>query len=176
MSRTMKTRLFALLSAIIYLLLGGMILMNPGATLSSLILVMGIFLLIAGVFLIVDGIQLSSFVPYKAAYIFDGILLLLIGFIFTFGNTYINIVALSYMLVIWFIASAIIQIYFVWPIGGWITVVSIILNMFVIIMSLFALSDPVIAQGILIWYLAFQFILFGINRLLVVFDSRTNLE
>jgi len=176
MSRKMTTRLFALLSAIIYFILGGMILTRPGVALASIIFVIGIFLLIAGIFLIVDGARLPSIFSSKTAYIFDGVLLSILGAIFIFGNAFINITVLAYLLVFWFMVSSIIHIFIVWAIGGWVTIVSIILNMFVFICSLMALADPMLAQGVLIWYLALQFIMFGVNKLIIVFAPNSELD
>lgn len=176
MSEVTKTRIFALLSAIIYFIVGGVILLNPGVGLISFVYAIGVLLLLGGIFLVVDGIRLPSFIPYRFAYVLDGILLAILGALFVFGNSLVNISVLAYMLIFWFIISAIIQIFLVWSVGGWVSVVSIILNAIVIVLAVFSIGNPAVAEGILIWYLALEFIVAGINRLFIVFAPTDYLD
>jgi len=173
MSRAVKTRLFALLSAIIYFILGVLLLTRPGATLVSLIIILGILLILIGIFLVIDGVSLPELSSYKVPYILDGVLAFLLGLVFVLGNAYVNISVLAYMLVIWMMVSSFIQIYLAWPLGMWARIFAILLCILVVILSVFALLDPTLAQGLLVWYLAYQFILLGMIRLVIALDPDT---
>jgi len=170
MSKTARIRIFSLLSAVIYFILGGLLLTRPGETLVSLIFVMGIFLILVGIFLVIDGVSLPHGSSYKTAYILDGVLAILLGIVLAFGNAYFNISVLAYTLVIWMMVSSFIQIYLAWPLGMWARILTIILCIIVVILSVYALLDPLLAQGLLVWYLAYQFILLGMIRLVIALD------
>ena len=146
-----------------------MVLMWPVATVVTVVYFIGGFLLVGGIFLMYDAFKLPSEVGSKGFLLFDGVIVTILGALFIFGNTFVGAALLIYTLIIWFMFTSIMQIIVsVKMKSGW-SVITIILDLIVIGLSIYALFNPLVAAGIFVWTISFQFMFIGITKLLLSF-------
>lgn len=167
---TNKTRIWAILSGIISFALGIFLISKPVFSLLTLVLILGGFLITSGIFLIIDAIKLPKEFDIRSSFIFEGIMLIIIGLFFALGNSAISIATLSSLLLFWFILTSILQIQTAWTFKqNWVSILSIVLNVLVIGLSIYSMFDPLLASSILAWTISVEFIISGINKILVAF-------
>ncbi|MGL4383579.1 MAG: DUF308 domain-containing protein, partial [Bacilli bacterium] len=106
----MKSKVFNIISALIYFAAAVVVLNAPVMSVLVLMYTIGIMLAIGGIALLVDAFSLPKGFPGKSFVIFEAILLVILGLFFIFGNAIINAATLIYLLLGWFIVTSIIQI------------------------------------------------------------------
>lgn len=165
-----KNRVLSFVVGIILAVVGFIIIANPDEALVSLILVIGVFLLISGFVAVIDSIRIPAFIPEKSLLMVEGIMQMIIGGLFAFGNQFIASAVLGYLLVFTMIISSIVHISFVSAISrGGMAIFSIILNIITIGLGVYVLFNPILASGVLITAVGFQFIIAGIERMVITF-------
>lgn len=165
-----KNRVLSFVVGIILAVVGFFIIANPDEALVSLILVIGVFLLISGFVAVIDSIRIPAFIPGKSLLMVEGIMQMIIGGLFSFGNQFIASAVLGYLLVFTMIISSIVHISFVSAISrGGMAIFSIILNIITIGLGVYILFNPILASGVLITAVGFQFIIAGIERMVITF-------
>lgn len=165
----MKNKVWSILAALAYFALGAMVLMWPVATVVAVVYFVGGFLLVGGIFLMYDAFKLPSEEGSKGFLLFDGVIVTILGALFLFGNTFIGAALLIYTLIIWFMFTSVMQIIVSVKMKSRWAIVTIILDLIVIALSVYALFNPLVAAGIFVWTIAFQFMFVGITKLLLSF-------
>lgn len=162
------TRLVSVSIGFIYIYLGVLMIQNPNTTLSALSVVMGWFVFVIGIVAILIAIgfrKINSEVSNSN--MSDGFLLLVLALMFIFGAFINNTLFLSYMLVLWIIMDSAFQLFVtnLFPKTG-LSIFIMVLDIVLIIYSLFLLFNPAAAEGFLVLYVGFGFISTGIGKLL----------
>lgn len=172
MERTDRNRVLIFIQGVLLLILGFYSLAHPGALILTMALFFRWFLLITGIFNLITGLSHNEEKELRTSHILGGIVLIVLALIFMFSS-YLSEAVLIYTLVGWFIYSSIasIALSFSYKTGA-LKFISIIFNVIVIIIAIQALFNPALAGGIFVITLAFNFILLGINEILLIFMSR----
>ncbi|MGL5042371.1 MAG: DUF308 domain-containing protein [Culicoidibacterales bacterium] len=172
----MKNKIWSILTALIYFGLAGVVLNAPLLTILVLIYVIGTSFLIGGLLLFFETFSLPKGTQGKSFLFVEGLLLALVGVSFLVGNNLVDAASLIYMMLSWFIVSAIVQIITAIKSKTAWSIIVIILNIMIIVFSVMAMFDPLVAAGIFIWTISFQFIFMGIAKILSIFVSPTKPE
>ncbi len=164
--KTLWTRLVGLVAGIIYVIFGMLMIQNPNTTLATLSLVMGWTVTISGFLAIAHAIKFKDVPEVQSGSMMEGMLLLVLGLMFLFGNFLNSTQILAYLLVFWIIIDSAAQLQFIasLPGGGVTKIVVLIMDTFIIAYGLFMLFNPGIAENFLVWYLGFGFISTGIAK------------
>lgn len=165
---TKGNRIWSILSGVISLFLGTLVITNPIPSLLTFVMILGAFMITAGIFVIIDAIRLPKELGHRSSFIFEGMMLVIIGLFFAVGNTFTSIASLSFLLLFWFIFTSIIQLQYAWTIKhNWVGMLSILLNVVVIGLSIYSLFNPILAASILAWTIALEFMISGVNKILL---------
>lgn len=165
-------RIWSLVAGFVFLALGVFVFLNPIKSLVTAVSVIGVFMLVGGILSMIDAWRLPKILTMRSTLLFDGMMLTLLGALFAFGNSLIASTALSYVLLFWFMLTSIIQIQYSFVIQKtWVKVLSNIMNIVVIVLSIYTIFNPILANSLLAFTIAYGFIFHGLGRLLVgVFD------
>lgn len=133
--------------------------------------IMGWIFLPIGTIILIQSIKLPGVI--RSWILFEGVATTLLGIIFLFFYTYINVIFFSYFIVAWFITTSIIQIYAYIIIRPVIYLLGIGLNIVIILISLYGLFTLDVVEGILLEVIVIQFICYSSNRIFsAVFGSK----
>lgn len=162
---TVWTKIVSALSGIVYVVFGILMINNPITTLASLSLLMGWVVTISGILSLINAFRFRNHPDANVSFV-DGLLLLLLGLMFLFGDFIRNTLVLSYLLVFWIILDSMLQLQFVLSIkgGGWAKILTIILDVIIIVYGINLLFNPGRAEGFLVFSLGFAFIVTGISK------------
>lgn len=164
---TTGNRILGIIVGILYIFFGFYAMSNPAATLITVSIFVSGVMIIGGASLIVSAYRAEEG-NTKSGQMLEGILLLVLGLIFLFGNSNADIYILSYLLLFWFIASSAIQLQFALTIEKlWVKVIFILLNLFVLGYSIYFLFFPGLAAELLVVTIGILFITTGVNRIVV---------
>ena len=172
MEQNSTRRIWSMIAGGIFIALGIFVISNPIKSLQTGVLIVGMLMLVGGVLAVIDAMSLPKVLSMRQTLLFDAIMLVLMGALFTFGNTFIASTALSFILLWWFILTSIIQIQFSFVIGkAWVKLASNAVNLFVIAMSIYTMFNPLLANSVLAFAIAYNFIFMGVSRLgIALFD------
>lgn len=164
----MGKKILSIIGGIIYIILRFLVFLYPGFSTAGLVYAVGALMLIGGIAMIYEA---KFHVPYvKSSFTFNGIMLVILGLFFLFGNPIVNSTALSIMLIFSFLLTAVVQLQYVAFIRNALAkVIIVILNILIIIMSIYLLFRPLSANAVLVWQMAFMFIFLGANKIVSVF-------
>ncbi|TLG72930.1 DUF308 domain-containing protein [Culicoidibacter larvae] len=140
----------------------------PGITDILLVYFAGAALLVSGIAALIQSFGLKG-VPGRGVIIFSGILGVILGLVLLFANPITGTLILVYTLLFWFIMTSITQIVVASQIkGGW-AVFSIILNVIVILLSIWGFFDVTFALGVYFWTIALAFMFLAVSKLMQIF-------
>lgn len=164
-------RIVSVSIGLIYIYFGVLMIQNPNTTLSALSTLMGWFVFVVGIVAIIIAISFRK-INAEASHsnMSDGFLLLVLALMFIFGAFINNTLFLSYMLVLWIIMDSTFQLFVanLLPKSG-MPVFVMVLDVVLIVYSLFLLFNPSAAEGFLVLYTGFGFISTGFGKLLKSF-------
>lgn len=167
------SRVMYLISGIVYLFLGILVLNNPVTALTSLVLVVALMLLFSGIITLVDGFRVKASDTgnlVKGHLIFEGILVTSIGLLFLFGSNVFGVIVLAKLMVIWFIVISITHItYSLVAFTGFMRILGLALNIFLLVFSISLLFNPILATGSLVWFMSIHFMILAFDRFMHVF-------
>lgn len=163
--RSLWSRLVGLIAGFIYIVFGFLMIQNPNTTLGALSFIMGWTVTISGVLAVLYAIKFKNDPEVHSGSLLDGILLLVLGLMFLFGDFIDNAVVLAYLLAFWVIidSAAQLQLVSLLPSGG-LKMIIILMDLLIIAYGLFMLFHPAAAEGFLVFYLGFGFISTGITK------------
>lgn len=168
MNYSVTKRTLAFISGLVYLFLGYYVMTNPIKSLSTVVLVVGALILVTGIIALYDALQIPRAFEVRSTMIFDSILLMLLGVFMTFGNPFLTSTLVSYVLIFWFVATALLQLRFISFIKKtWLKVLLTIMNGLVIVLSLYTLTNPLLANSILALSLSYAFFITGVGRIMI---------
>lgn len=166
-------RIFYFLTGFVYIALGSYVFANPGVTIVVLVNVLALLMIAAGVFTLIEGMRMNQYehtTLEKGLEVFEGVVVIVLGFIFWFGSDVFGAVVLAYMMVFWFIVLSISHISFAMvALKGWGRIILLALNVFLLIFSVSLLFNPVLAAGTMVWFVGFQFYFMAMDRFLHAF-------
>lgn len=140
---------------------------NPITTLKTMSFVMGWVVLVAGVSAVVFSLFVKENDVYesKRSDLIDGILLLILGLIFTFGNFINNTLFLAYLLIFWIIIDSALQLQLSILIRKkGLRIAVVVLDILIISYSVWLLFNPAGAESFLVLYAGFGFISTGVSK------------
>ena len=164
-----KSNLALGVEGFLLIVLGLIVIAFPGYTTLSVIFFTGWLFLLLGASLFIFGLKLPSDTQIKPLYILEGLMLFLLGALFVFGNPMVTTVVMIYALIFWFIANAILGVFFAsrcLSTGG--KIANVIINLIVIVVAVMAIFDPALASSLFILTLAYNFMFAGISRLVLM--------
>lgn len=163
--RSVYSRLVGILAGIVYAVVGLLMIQNPNTTLATLSLFMGWMVTISGLVAVVYALKFKNDPSVHSTSLLDGILLLLLGLMFLFGDFINNTMFLAYLLVFWIIIDSAAQLQYMslLPKGG-LKLLVIIMDALIIMYGIYMLFNPHAAENFLVFYLGFGFVSTGINK------------
>ena len=163
--RSLWSRLVALVAGFIYISFGFLMIQNPNTTLSTLSVIMGWTVTISGIMAIIYAVRFKNDPEIHSGSLFDGMLLLILGLMFLFGNFIDNTLVLAYLLVFWIIIDSAAQLQFVALLPSFgLKLLMMIVDTLIIAYGLYMLFNPHAAESFLVFYLGFGFISTGLAK------------
>lgn len=173
MEKQNRNRILILIQGVLLLALGFYTLAHPGAAILTMALFFRWFLMITGIFTLLTAFAHEKGSEIRKSHFFEGFMLIILALIFMFSSSIASAAILIYMVIGWFIYSSIASIIYSFTLrSGIFRIISILLSVIVIYISIQSLFDPALAAGIFVFTLAFNFILLGINEILLVFTIK----
>ena len=145
-----------------------MMISNPVTTLATVSFLMGWTTAIFGAVILVHALfggdhEASSFS------LVDGILLLILGLMFIFGDFIHNTLILAYLLLFWIIVDSMLQLQFVITFTrGWVKWFMMAMDIMIIVFGISLLFQPSAVEGFLVFYIGWGFILTGVSKVVRV--------
>lgn len=168
--RSIWSRLFAIVAGIIYVFFGILMIQNPNTTLATLSLVMGWVVTISGIVAIVYAIKFKDVPEVHTTSLTEGILLLLLGLVFLFGNFISNTLVLAYLLLFWLIVDSAAQLQFASALpASFMKYLLMVLDVCIIAYGIFLLFQPATAEAFLVFYTGFAFVSTGVTKFIKAF-------
>lgn len=166
--KSLLMKLISVIAGLIYIVFGILMIQNPNTTLLALSVAMAWVVLFSGVVAIIVGFMFNGIDDYlKRSNIADGVLLLALGLILLFGNFISNSLILAYLLILWIIMDSAFQLQLtaLIPTTG-LKIVVIIFDVLIIIYAIWLLFNPNAAEGFLVLYTGFAFIVTGVVKMM----------
>lgn len=163
------------LSGIIFLIAGFFLIAQPSASLVSIVLIFGVMAIVQGIswlgnfFHYRDYVNGISFLAIVA-----GVLDILIGLTFI-TKIYVGAIVIAYLFATWFLIDSIIGIVMsshLRSFGRGYFWVSLILDIFGVVVAIMMLFDPLSSLLTLTMLLAIYFVIFGVNNVIVAIAHR----
>lgn len=163
--RSIYSRIIGIMAGIVYIVVGFLMIQNPNTTLATLSLFMGWMVTISGLAAVAYALKFKSDLSVHSTSLLDGILLLLLGLMFLFGDFIHNTMLLAYLLVFWIIIDSAAQLQYIslLPKGGLKNLI-MVMDALIILYGLYMLFNPQAAENFLVFYLGFAFLSTGINK------------
>lgn len=164
--RSVWSRFVTILAGFIYVIFGLIMIQSPNTTLKALSLLMGWIVTLSGIAAVTYALTWRRYDEYANKIgLMEGILLLILGLMFLFGNFINNTLVLAYLLVFWIIMDSAFQL----QLAAFIPKTSIrvtvmILDILVISYGVFLLFNPAGAEEFLVLYTGFGFVTTGIGK------------
>lgn len=169
MERKKTSKFMLLIEGILFIILGIYSLSNPGALILTMAFFFRWFLLLTGIFSILAGF-FSEDKSLKSGEFLQGIMLIILALIFIFASSLGGAAVLIYLIVSFFLFSSMAGLVnSIQNRSGSFRIISVLLNLLVISISIQALFNPLLATGIFVFSLSFNFLLLGLNSLLAIF-------
>lgn len=164
---------FAIFESLLYVILGIIIIIWPTQVTGLIINISGILLIISGLVSIYLAIKRKGNPELQVFAITQSALGFIFGFMLLIGNSYVITLVLVYILIFWFLFRSISHTALLLQQRrfNWLGVISIILNILVIIISIWAFFNAQLAFSIFIWTIAILFISSGLEGLILFFIS-----
>lgn len=166
--KSLLMKLISVIAGVIYIIFGIVMIQNPVTTLLTLSLVMAWVVILSGIVAIIIGFMFKGVDDYlKRSNIADGVLLLALGLILLFGNFISNSLILAYLLIIWIIMDSAFQLQLtaLIPTTG-LKVIVIIFDVLIIMYAIWLMFNPNAAEGFLVLYTGFAFIVTGVVKMM----------
>lgn len=171
--RRNESTILTILLSIIFILLGIIILRNPGISILAASLYLGIGLIARGIFSAIAYFRFNDYTEGWRKYfpIVYGILLVILGILFL-ANPGFTVTFITYLIALWFILEGVLGIYFYSQLNitGGRKVLGIILSLLILLGGIFMVFNPLSAIITLDLILGFTFIFQGILALVVHFS------
>lgn len=164
------SRVVGVAAGLIYIVFGMLMIQNPNTTLKTLSFMMAWIVLVSGVLALIISYMTRRFSEeIHQGSLFDGIILLVLGLIFMFGNFISNTLFLAYMLLFWIIIDSALQLQFAAfiPKHG-LRILVMVLDILIIAYGVWLLFNPGLAEGFLVLYTGFAFISTGVSKMIKV--------
>lgn len=162
------------ISGVIFLLVGFFMMRHQGVALRSLVLVFGIGSIIQGI------VWLASYSSFRDLFraswvtLISGIVDLVVGLLFLFYGDF-GALTIAILFSIWFLTDSVIGLVFSFhlrDISAPLFLISLVLNIFSLIVALLMLMNPVVSAMTLVLLVAIYLIIYGVNNVIVSFAHR----
>lgn len=161
--------------AILFLLLGIFLFILPMTALAIINYLAGGILVLSGIVALIryattkEGKQRILLIP-------QGFLGIIFGLMLIIGNMHIVALLLSYFIIFWFLASSITSLAASTCLQGALCIISILLNIFIIAISIWAFFSLWFSLDVFVFTLALLFIIVGIQKILFLLGERNSLK
>ncbi|TLG74321.1 DUF308 domain-containing protein [Culicoidibacter larvae] len=164
---------FTIFESLLYIILGIIIIIWPTQITGLIINISGILLIISGLVSIYRSIKIKDNPELQVFAITQSALGFIFGLMLLIGNSFVITLVLVYILIFWFLFRAISHtaILFQQKRFNWLGITSIILNILVIVISIWAFFNAQLAFSIFIWTIAILFISSGLEGIILFFIS-----
>lgn len=156
------------ISGILFIVAGFFMMTHQGVALKSLVLVFSLISIVQGLVWISSYFGLRGVFHFSWIALLSGVIDLGIGLLFLFKDN-VGAITIAMLFAIWFLTDSIIGIIFAWNLRSVSTawfVVTLIMNIFSLVIAVMMLMNPVVSALTLILLVSFYFILYGINNIL----------
>lgn len=165
-----------LIQGILLIVFGILFMMNPVVKVALFTFIVGVVLVSTGVIAILDGLFKTKGFKYKVFRILEGVLFGGFGLIFFIQRPAAGVMIIVYSVIWLMILMSLMNTAFIFTHNSPLRFLSIILNMFVILLGIQALMDPQLAIAVFYWSVAFQLIFMGINHISLYFLLPDNMD
>lgn len=167
-------KIVSMLAGLLYVILGILMIQNPNTTLATISLIMGWSITIAGASAVVYSIfyktDFDEALDGKKVGLMEGLLLLILGLMFLFGNFINNTLILAYLLVFWIIMDSAMQLQLTFLIQKTgLRLLVMLLDILIIAYGIFLLFNPESAENFLVFYVGVGFVSTGVGKFLKSF-------
>lgn len=164
----------AFISGVLMIVAGLFLIRHPGKALHAFVLLFAILSIVQGFVWLAFYSRFRYYISFSWLSIVSGVLDIIIGILFLYSYDAAGL-TLAYLFAFWFMFDSISGIIFAWhlrKLSGFSFWISLILNIFGLLIAISLMFNPALSALTLIWLISFWLLIFGVSEIIGAFARR----